>query len=194
MLEVIEAIGTFAMANLTEMERKGIVRGLALALVQHMEVEKPPVWVETLLKDPPTVYGQRFPLAKVLHKVVEVIFVWSSGEGCDILVPSSLPLVERRFVLAKELLSAVMLGLREHSRESSKFLLPDLKDMSSYFARVLLAPDPLVEAYRAGGLSFTSFAKTFLLPESVASIRWQDPIFPADLNPEDFLGKTFSFS
>jgi hypothetical protein len=181
-------------ANLTEMERKGIVRDLALALVQHMEVEKPPVWVETLLKDPPTVYRQRFPLAKVLHKVIEIIFVWPSGQGSDLLIPSGLPLVERRFVLAKELLNAMLLGLKEQSGESSKFLLPDLKDMSSYFARVLLAPDPFVEAYRAKGLAFTSFAKTFLLPESVASIRWQDPIFPVDLNTEDFLGKTFSFS
>jgi len=50
------------MANLTEMERKGIVRGLALALVEHMGVEQPPIWVESLLKDPPTVYAQRFPL------------------------------------------------------------------------------------------------------------------------------------
>jgi hypothetical protein len=175
------------------MERKGIVRGLALALVQHMEVEKPPVWVESLLKDPPTVYKQRFPLAKVLHKVVEVIFVWS-GEGGDLLIPSGLPLTERRYILAKELLNAVMLGLKEQSGECARVLLPDLKDMSSYFARVFLAPDPFVQDYRAQGLSFTQFAKTFLLPENVASLRWRDPIFPSDHGGEEFLGKTFSFS
>jgi hypothetical protein len=176
------------------MERKGIVRGLALALVQHMEVERPPVWVETLLKDPPTVYNQRFPLAKVLHKVVEVIFVWSSREGCDLLIPSGLPLAERRFLLAKELLNAVMLGLEEHSGGCSRYLLPELTDMSGYFARVFLAPDPFVKDFRARGLSFTQFAKTFLIPDNVASLRWRDPIFPSGHAGEEFLGKTFSFS
>jgi hypothetical protein len=181
-------------ADLTELERKGIVRGLALALVEHMGVEQPPVWVENLLKDPPTVYKQRFPLAKVIHRVIEVIFVWSSEQGGDLLIPSGLPLAERRFLLAKELLNSLMLGLEEQSEQDSRFLLPDLGDMSGYFARVFLAPDPLVENYRAKGLSFTSFANTFLIPDSVASMRWQDPIFPADMSWDEFLGMTFSFS
>ena len=124
------------MANLTEMERKGIVRGLALGLVEHMGVEKPSVWVESLLKNPPTVYTQRFPLIKVLHKVLELIFVWTSGQGGDLLIPSSLPLVERRFILAQELLNAVMIGLKEQSVQNPSFLLPDHRDMSGYFARV----------------------------------------------------------
>lgn len=182
------------MANLTEMERKGIVRGLALALVEHMGVEDPPIWVETLLKDPPTVYSQRFPLINVLHQVLEVIFVWSSGQGEDLLIPSGLPLVERRFVIAKELLNAVLLGLRDQSQGGGNFLVPDLGGMSAYFARVLLAPDPLVEDYRAKGHSFASFASTFLIPDGVAAIRWQDPLFPADLSCEEILGMTFSFS
>jgi len=120
--------------------------------------------------------------------------VWSSGQGGDLLIPSSLPLVERRFILAQEELNAVMLGLQEQSAETSKFLSTDLRDMSGCFARVLLAPDPLVEAYRDKGLSFTSFARILLIPNSVASIRWQEPVFHADIGLEGSLVKTFCFS
>lgn len=181
------------MTNLTEIERKGIVRSLALALVEHMGVEQPPIWVESLLKNPPTVYAQRFPLVEILHKVLGVIFVWSSGQGGDLLIPSDLPLVERRFILAQELLNALMHGLQKQAAGSSKFLLPDLRDMSDYFARVLLAPDPLVEAYREEGKDLRGFAETFLIPERVASERWQDPISP-QIFSEKSLHFPFSFS
>jgi hypothetical protein len=87
-----------------------------------------------------------------------------------------------------------MQGLKVQVTQNSDFLLPDLKGMSGYFARVLLAPDPLVEAYRDQGRSFKGFAKAFLIPESVASIRWQDPLFPSELSWEEILGMTFSYS
>jgi hypothetical protein len=180
------------MANLTEVERKSIVRGLALALVDHMGVENPPVWVESLLKDPPTVYAGKYPLIKILHKVLEVIFVWSSDRGSDLLIPSELPLVERRFILAQELLNGLMQGLNEQAEGLSKLLLPDLKDNANYFARVFLAPDPMVEAYREEGRDYKGFAATFLLPEQAASKRWQDPLFHPRLEEE--LHLPFSFS
>ncbi len=181
------------MANLTEPERKEIVRGLALALIEHMGVEEPPVWVESLLKDPPTVFSQKFPLIKVLHKVLEVIFVWSSDRGYQLLMPSDLPLVERRFVLAQELLNAMLQGLNEQAVGLSKLLLPDLEGTVDYFARVFLAPDPMIEAYRSQGREYKGFAETFLIPERVASKRWLDPIFP-DIFSEDLLHLPFSFS
>jgi len=182
-----------AMANLTQPERKEIVRDLALALVEHMGVEEPSVWVENLLKNPPTVYAQKFPLIKVLHRVLEVIFVWSPEQGYRLLLPCDLPLEERRFILAQELLNALLRGLSEQAAGFSKFLLPDLEDTVDYFARVFLAPDPMIEAYRRRGREYKGFAETFLLPERVASKRWQDPIFPFTFAGEN-LHNSFSFS
>lgn len=182
------------MTNLTELERKQIVRGLALALVDHMGIENPPVWVESLLKDPPTVYADKFPLIKILHKVLEVIFVWSSDQGSDLLIPSDLPLVERRFIIAQELLNGLMHGLNEQAEGLSKLLLPDLRDTANYFARVLLAPDPMVEAYREEGRDLKGFAETFLIPDRIASERWQDPIFSHSMKSAGSLHLPFSFS
>jgi hypothetical protein len=181
------------MGNLTISERKAIVRNLALALVEHMGVEKPPVWVESLLKDPPTVFTQRFPLVKILHKVLEVIFVWSPDQGTQLLYPSDLPLEERRFLLAKELLNGLMRGLNDQAIGLSKLLLPDLGDTEDYFARVFLAPDPMVETYRKQGREFKGFAETFLLPEHVASQRWEDPISNLPITGE-YQHLPFSFS
>jgi Zn-dependent peptidase ImmA (M78 family) len=123
---------------------------------------------------------------------MEVIFTWSSNQGGDLLIPSDLPLVERRFILAQELLNAVMLGLHEQVAGLSELLIPDLKDNASYFARVFLAPDPMVEAYREEGRDYKGFAATFLLPEHAASKRWQDPLFPPRL--EENLHLPFSHS
>lgn len=186
-------VGSLAMGNLTKLERKAIVRSLALALVEHMGVEEPPVWVESLLKDPPTVFAQKFPLIKILHKVLEVIFVRSPGQGYLLLYPSDLPLVERRFVLAKELLNGLMRGLSDQATGLSKLLLPDLEDTEDYFARVFLAPDPMIEAYRKQGRKYKGFAETFLLPERVASQRWKDPVFNRSISVEGQL-LPFSFS
>jgi Zn-dependent peptidase ImmA (M78 family) len=181
------------MANLTDPERKKIVHSLALALVQHMGVDEPPVWVESLLKDPPTVYAQKFPLVRILHKVLEVIFVWSPEQGYQLLLPSDLPLVERRFILARELLTSLMRGLGEQAAGLSKVLLPDLENSVDYFARVFLAPDPMIEDYRKQGNKYTGFAETFLIPERVATKRWQDPIVPSTFS-EERLHRHFSFS
>jgi hypothetical protein len=186
-------VGFLEMANLTELERKEIVRRLALALIDHMGVEEPPVWVENLLKNPPTVYAQKFPLIKVLHRVLEVIFVWSPEQGDRLILPCDLPLEERRFILAQELLEALLRGLNEQAAGFSKFLLPDLEDTVDYFARVFLAPDPMIEAYRRRGREYKGFAKTFLLPEWVASKRWQDPIYPYTLAGNN-MHIPFSFS
>jgi hypothetical protein len=181
------------MANLTEPERKEIVRRLALNLVEHLGVQEPPVWVESLLKNPPTVFAQKFPLVKILHKVLEVIFVWSPEHGYQLLLPSDLPLAERRFILARELLTTLMRGLGDQAVGLSKLLLPDLEDSVDYFARVFLAPDPMIEGYRKQGREYRGFAETFLIPERVATKRWQDPIVPSTFS-EESLHLQFSFS
>ncbi len=182
------------MANLTEDERQQIVRDLALALVDYMGVKYPPVWVENLLKNPPTLYRYEFQSAKILHKILDAIFTWTQVEGGILLVPSELPLVERRFILARELLRAVIDGLHEQVADSASVLMPDLGDYEGYFARVLLAPDPMVDAYRKKGQDFRGFAETFLIPSHIASIRWKDPIYPHHGLGEERLRHAFSVS
>ena len=48
---------------------------------------------------------------------------------------------------------------------------------ASLFARVLLAPDPLIVAYRRQGKDLRGFAETFLIPTRVAQQRWDDSLF-----------------
>jgi hypothetical protein len=54
----------------------------------------------------------------------------------------------------------------------------DYENCQDYFARVLLAPDALVEKYRSAGRKLGDFATTFVIPQRVAFIRWMDPVFP----------------
>jgi Zn-dependent peptidase ImmA (M78 family) len=182
------------MANLNEEERQQIVRDLALALVDYMGVKHPPVWVENLLKDPPALYRYQFQLAGILHKILDAIFTRTQVEGGILLVPSELPLAERRFVLAQELLSAVLDGLQEYAEGLSRLLMPDLGHYAGYFARVLLAPDPMVDAYRRRGQDFEGFAETFLIPSRIASMRWKDRIYLHDVTLEERLRYTYSNS
>jgi hypothetical protein len=74
----------------------------------------------------------------------------------------------------------------------SKLLMPDLWEHAEYFARVLLAPDPLVISYRARGGPVSDLASTFLIPERVARARWKDPLQTPAASPE--AGKATAFS
>jgi hypothetical protein len=48
----------------------------------------------------------------------------------------------------------------------------ELKDSAEYFATHYLAPESLVDAYRAQGGGEEGFAESFQLPEAVAADRW----------------------
>jgi hypothetical protein len=58
-----------------------------------------------------------------------------------------------------------------------ELLLSHLEDCQDYFARVLLAPDPLIAAYRRQGKDLRGFAETFLIPTRIAQLRWEDSLF-----------------
>ena len=60
--------------------------------------------------------------------------------------PGELPIDEQRYAIAREILLA--LGGTRHGREMGlpEVLLTHLEDSQDYFARVLLAPDPLISA------------------------------------------------
>lgn len=165
------------MANLTEGERQDIVREIALDLVGHMDVTTPPVWVESLLKSPPTVCSNRLCLIDTLTDVLAAFYEWSQGGWGMILVPKKMPLAERRFAVANKLFKSMTTAILERVKELRRSLDPELGDYAEYFARVFLAPDPLVESYRKQGRPLQGFAEAFLIPERVAVARWQDPLF-----------------
>ena len=52
-------------------------------------------------------------------------------------------------------------------------------EVQDYFARILLAPDQLVRAYRKRGGRYEDFAETFIIPARVAAIRWEEPLVHA---------------
>jgi hypothetical protein len=143
-----------------------------------MGVTGPPIWVENLLKNPPEVYSNRLPLVDALADVLDALYVWSQEERGAILVPKEMPLPERRFTIACVLFSSITKDLVERMKGLTKLLVPDLLEYANYFARVFLAPDPLVVAYRKQGKTLSNFANTFIIPEPVALERWEDPILP----------------
>jgi hypothetical protein len=180
------------MANLTDGERQNIVHEIALDLFGHLEVTTPPVWVESLLKNPPSVCSNRLCLVEPLTEVLAAFYEWSQGGWGLILVPKDMPLVERRFALANKLFKSITTDILERVKEIKRLLDPELSEYADYFARVFLAPDPLVDSYRKQGHPLQGFAEAFLIPERVAVDRWEDPLF-IDPSPfEDGLGFSHS--
>lgn len=158
-------------------ERNWVLRNFALGLVRYLGAVHPPVWVENLLKQPPPVYTSFF--ANVRPSNASWIPIYAKpirSEGWNTR-PWELPIDERRYAIAREIL--ITMGSSSHGRQIG---LPDLivahlEDCQDYFARVLLAPDPLVAAYRRQGKDLRGFAETFLLPTRIAARRWDDPIY-----------------
>lgn len=153
----------------SEEERPWLVRNLAHGLVDYLGSTYPPIWVENLIKCPPPVYADVSPSSQWLHD--RPIF-----RGGKATRPFELPINERRFALAREILIAV--GGSHHGRRMGfpEFLLADLEAQQEYFARVLLALDLMVEAYRRQGKDLRGFAQIFLIPPRVALIRWSDEL------------------
>jgi hypothetical protein len=171
------------MSNLTDQERREIVHDLALDLVEHMGATEPPIWVENLLKDPPSLIAEELNLVEALAWVLEELY---NPTGADLLAPKDLPLPERRFTLALELFEALTRQLLHRLHGLTRLLIPDIQPYGDYFARVLLAPDPMVERYRQRGGPFERFAETFLIPKRVASVRWREPLLPRGRHGLDF--------
>ncbi len=158
-------------------ERFWLLRNFALGLIDHLDAVHPPVWVENLLKYPPAVYSKLFAKVRVSNGTWSPIYDRPFYEGSRSTRPWELSIDERRYAIAREIL--VALGDSSHGRNLGlpDLLLTHLEESQDYFARVLLAPDPLVSAYRHQGKDLRGFAETFLIPTRIANERWEDPIF-----------------
>jgi hypothetical protein len=100
----------------------------------------------------------------------------SSYNGENIVIPAELPVDEKRYAIAREFICAV--SVTEHGRMMGlpEFLTSYSWEIQDYFARVLLAPDNLLRAYRMRGGRYEDFAETFIIPGRVAAVRWQEPL------------------
>lgn len=158
-------------------ERYWLLRNFALGLVEHLGAIYPPIWVENLLKHPPAVYTNLFAKVRTTGGPWSPIYERPFYKGGRTTRPWELSIDERRYAIAREILIA--LGSSRHGRELGlpELLLTHLEESQDYFARVLLAPDPLVSTYRHQGKDIRGFAETFLIPTRIASERWEDPIF-----------------
>lgn len=165
------------MIQATQEERYWLLRNFALGLIDHLGAIYPPIWVENLFKHPPAVYTTLFNKVRTPSGNWSPIYerpIYKDGRTAR---PWELPIDERRYAIAREILIA--LGGSRHGREIGlpEILLTHLEESQDYFARVLLAPDPLIFSYRRQGRDLRGFAESFLIPTRIASERWDDPIF-----------------
>ena len=165
------------MIHVTREERYWLLRNFALGLIDHLGAIYPPIWVENLLKSPPSVYTNLFTKVRAPNGSWSPIYSRPVTKDGQSTRPGELPIDEHRYAIAREILIA--LGGTRHGREMGlpDVLLTHLEDSQDYFARVLLAPDPLISSYRRQGKDIRGFAETFLIPTRVANERWEDTIF-----------------
>ncbi|OGO15809.1 MAG: hypothetical protein A2Z14_02780 [Chloroflexi bacterium RBG_16_48_8] len=155
-------------------ERFWFVRNLALGLVSYMGATDPPVWVENFLHYPSTPSQKGTTQIQETTDIFGEIYERLLYMGGRIISPSDLPEDERRYALAREII--VALGGSKHGRKLGlpQFIVPYLTELQDYFARILLAPDPMIHAYRKEGGEFHDFAHAFLIPHRIAEICWQE--------------------
>ena len=160
-------------------ERLWFVRNLALGLVSYLGVTEPPVFVENLLKYPPKALASPQDQDEINTGVWRNILTNSSYHDKDFVIPADLPVDEKRYAIAREFILAA--GNTQHGRLMglAEFLDGHYREVQDYFARILLAPDHLVRAYRKRGGQYEDFAETFIIPTRIAEIRWEEPLSPS---------------
>ncbi len=86
----------------------------------------------------------------------------------------NLPPPQRRFALAREILSALITSKHGQNLGLGDVLMDSLPESAEYFARHLLAPEPLVKAHEVNGGDVIYFADEFGIPVEVAEKRMDD--------------------
>jgi len=160
------------MIPVTKEERQWFLRQLALGLVEYLGVAEPPVPVEELLRNPPALYDEDFGVVDMFSNLWDATFARPPTQRGSIFVRMDLDPEQRRFALARELLSALITSKHGRRMGLSDLLLPNLRESAEYFASQFLAPEPLLQAYRARGGDRETFPHTFKIPMQVADHRW----------------------
>jgi hypothetical protein len=162
------------MIPFTREEREWFLRNLARGLVEYFGRSEPPVGVEDILNQPPPLYDADFGIVEMYSNLWDATFARPPSQRGSIFVRSDLPADERRFALAREMLSALITSKHGRAMGLPELLLPHLRESAEYFARFLLVPELMLEAYRGRGGKKAGFAETFQIPPRIAAVRWAD--------------------
>jgi hypothetical protein len=167
------------MLYIIQEERLWYIRNLALGLVSYLGATKPPVFVGNLLKYPPKAFEEPQNQNELNNTFWHNILTNSSYNGESLVIPADLAMDEKRYAIAREFLCAASLTQHGQMMGLSEFMDAYHWEVQDYFARILLAPDHLVRAYRNRGGRYEDFGETFIIPDRVAAIRWQEPLCPS---------------
>ena len=160
----------------TREERRWFLKNLAKGLADYTGAAEPPIPVEEMLNHPPEIYSRDFGVVEMFSSLWDATFARPLSQRGNVFVHTNLNSSKRRFALARETLSALITSAHGRAMGLSDLLMPELRDSSEYFARVLVAPDDMVMAYRKRGYGLEDFAETFDIPPEIAAVRWEDPI------------------
>ena len=162
------------MIPITRKERQWFLRNLAQGLVDYMGIMEPPVPVEDLLKNPPSVFDSDFGVVDMYSNLWDATFARPPSQRGSVFVRIDLESEERRFALARETLNALVTS--KHGRALGLFdlVLPNLRESAEYFARFLLVPMHMLHAFCKTGGNARRFAKAFQITETVAARRWDE--------------------
>ena len=128
------------MIPITRQEREWFLDTIALGLVEYMGVAEPPVPVEELLKHPPPIYQDDFGVVDMRSNLWDATFARPLTQRGNIFVRMDLSPEERRYALAREMLSALITSRHGRAMGLSDVFLSDLRQSAEYFARALLMP------------------------------------------------------
>lgn len=164
------------MNPVTKEERHWFLRTVALGLFEYTGSAEPPVPVEDVLRHPPAIYEQDFGVVDMYSNLWDATFARPPNQRGSIFVRIDLAADDRRYALARETLSALITSKHGRNMGLADLLLSDLWDSAEYFARHLLAPQSMVDAYRARDGDEAGFGKAFGLPSRAAAARWEEAV------------------
>jgi hypothetical protein len=162
------------MISTTREERRWFVRNLAQGLADYTGTSEPPVPVEEMLKHPPELYQNDFGVVEMYSSLWDATFARPLTQRGNVFVHVNLNSEKRRFALARETLSALITSKQGRALGLADLLLSELRDSAECFARALVAPAIMVEAYRKRGGTRDDFADAFGMPPEVAAVRWDE--------------------
>jgi hypothetical protein len=162
------------MITITREEREWFLRNLAYGLIEYMGATKPPIEVEQLLHHPPDVFGYDFGVVDMYSNLWDATFARPPSRRGSIFVRVNLPPDQRRFALAREILSALITSKHGQKMGLGEMLMDNLQESAEYFARHLLAPEPMWKAFHDNGREVFDLADGFGIPMEVVEKRLHD--------------------
>ncbi len=155
-------------------EREWFLRNLAQGLIEYFSRAEPPVDVEEMLKQPPPLYDADFGVVDMYSNMWDATFARPPSQRGSIFVRIDLEPEERRFALAREMLSALITSKHGRAMGLPDLLLPHLRESAEYFARYLLIPDIMLDVFKQNGGKKQSVMDAFGVPARIAALRWAD--------------------